>query len=99
MKRHLLVLLWGAALACASPSSHLQATARDPAERSTQQQIADALAKGHAPDEIRVCEYEEVLGTRIRQVSCRNLDEQEQERAAAQRQMLQLQQQNSQRMN
>jgi hypothetical protein len=92
MNRSLASLLLSVALACAGAGTQGRETTPQWKERSAAQQIDDAVSKGQDPRKIRVCESEEVTGSRIRQVTCRDLDSAEQERAAARHQMMMLQQ-------
>lgn len=54
--------------------------------------IKDVYSKGEDPNHVRVCEWEEITGSRLRQKVCRNLSTNEQERAAAQKTIFDLQQ-------
>lgn len=88
-----LSVLMAFALGCATS----KADSADPSirwidGRTDQQQIKEAYSDGKDPNLVRVCEWEEITGTRIRQKVCRNLSSNEQERAAAQKMIFDLQQ-------
>ena len=92
MKRTAALLLLGSVLACTTSTTG----APDPSIRWIDErqarEVKDVYSKSQDPNQVRVCEWEEITGSRMRHKVCRNLSANEQERAAAQKMIFDLQQ-------
>ncbi len=99
MNRIAAALLASSLLGCATSS----ADAPDPSIRWVDRDAGalgkDVPAKGEDPNLVRVCEWEEITGTHIRQKVCRSVAATEEDRAAARRMMSEINRGSAQRGN
>ncbi len=87
MNRIAAALFASSLLGCATSSADAPEPSIRWADRDAGGPVKDVPAKGEDPNLIRVCEWEEMTGTHIRQKVCRNVAAIEDDRAAARRMM------------